>query len=144
MNDNIYYLGLYMDDEFNCRYKYLLNNKSPDIDDFNYFFEVEKISNNKYVILDFIKEHDFGKKLKLGDVLVSIDSMITLEVYRDNKLIYDGIEKFYVIKKEEFEGLYDNSIDYLIDKLYNKLKNYYPIQKNPYEDIYLVLQKRFE
>lgn len=141
MNNNIYYLGLYVDDEFRSTYKYLLNNKSPSIDEFHWFFEVEKISDNKYVILDLIKKHIFGKELKSGDILVNTCSMITLEVYRDDKLIYDGIETFYVIKKEEFEGLCDNSIDELIDKLFNKLESYCPIQKNPYEDIHSVIKK---
>jgi len=140
--DETYYIGLYIDDEYGT-YDYLKNCYSPQIDAFISFYETCKIEDDKYKILDIIKQDTKQHTFQIGDILISSTGMITLQVSRENKIIFDGIESKYIINKKYFNGLCENSIDHLIKQLDIKLQNYKTLKINPYEEIEKSIKKYF-
>ena len=138
--EEIYYIGLYIIDEYGT-FDYLKNCNCPKINDFISFYETIKTEDDKYKILDIIKQDTMHHNFEVNDILSSLTGMITLQVLRENKIIFDGIETMYTIKKKDFNGICENSIDYLIEQLYTKLQNYKTIKINPYKDIEISITK---
>ena len=140
--EETYYIGLYINDEYGT-YDYLKNCYSPQIDSFLSFYETIKIEDDKYKILDIIKQDTKQHNFQTGDILISSIGMITLQVSREDKIIFDGIESKYIINKKDFNGICEDSIDYLIKQLHIKLQNYKTIKINPYQEIEKSIKKYF-
>jgi hypothetical protein len=135
------YLGLYYDDEYGT-YKYLKYSKYPLIDDFKSFYEVEELESGKYKILNIIKQTTDFHNFTPNDIILETCGMITFNVIRENNIIYEGVESLFIINKKELKGVCDGSIDSLINKLGNKLKDYKPsVEINPYTEILEAIKK---
>lgn len=137
--DNIYYIGLYYDDEFNSYAKFLESQTSMILEDFNTICETIKIKDNKYMITNIIK-NDKKINLEFGDIIEDTkNNMISTNIYHNNKIIYENVDSLYVIDKKIFTGFIDNSIENMIKELYTKIINHINYKSSPYKEIEIVL-----